>query len=40
MDCVVTGGLINGSGRLYHISRTGTGTVLDCVVSVKVVLEH
>ena len=40
MDCVVSGGLIYGSGRLYHISRTSTGTVVDCVVLVELVMEH
>ena len=40
MDCVVSGGLVHGSDRLYHISRTSTGTVVDYVVSVELVMEH
>ena len=40
MDCVVSGGLVHGSDKLYHISRTNTGTVVDCVVSVELVVEH
>ena len=40
MDFVVLGGLVYGSDRLYHISRTSTGTVVDCVVSVELVMEH
>ena len=37
MECVVSGGLVI---ELYHISRTSTGTVVDCVVSVELVMEH
>ena len=40
VDGVVSGGLVHGSGRLYHISRTSTGTVVDSVVSVELVMEH
>ena len=40
MDCVVSGGLVHGSGRLYHVSRISTGTVVDCVVSVELAMEH
>ena len=29
-----------GSGRLYHISRTSTGTLVDCVVLIGQVLGH
>ena len=32
--------MILGSAALYHISRTSTGTVVHCVVSVGLVLEH
>ena len=38
--CIVSVGLIYGNGRLYHISRTSTGPLMDCVVSVELVLEH
>ena len=37
---VVSVGLVLGSGRLYHISRTSTTTDIDCVVSLGLVLEH
>ena len=40
MGFVASVGLVLGSGRLYHISRTRTGTVVDCVVSVELVLGH
>ena len=39
-DGIVSVGMIYGNGRLYHISRTSTRTVADCVVSVELVLEH
>ena len=37
---VVSVGLVLGSGRLYHISRTSTATDIDCVVSFELVLGH
>ena len=40
MGCVVSEGLVHGSDRLYHISRTSTGTVVDCVVSLELIVEH
>ena len=40
MGCVVSGGLVHGSDRLYHVSRTSTGTIVDCVVSVELIVEH
>ena len=40
MNCIVYGGLVHCSGGLYHISRTSTGTVVDCVVSVELVMEQ
>ena len=36
---VVSVGLVLGSGRLYHISRTSTATDIDCVVSLGLVGE-
>ena len=30
--------IVLGSGGLYHISRTGTGTIVDCVVSIGMVM--
>ena len=38
MECVVYIGLVLGHCGLYHISRTGTGTIADCVLSVVLVL--
>ena len=32
--CIISVGLIHGNGRLNHISRTSTGPLVDCVVSV------
>ena len=38
MGCRIIG-LVLGSGRLYHISRTSTATDIDCVVSLGLVGE-
>ena len=37
---IVSVGLIHGNGTLYHISRTSTGPLVDCIVSVELLLEH
>ena len=40
MGCEVSRGLVHGSDKLYHISRTSSGTVMDCEVSVELIVEH
>ena len=37
MACVVSVGLALGIGGLYHISKTGPGSVVDSVVSVGLI---
>ena len=39
MECVVSVGMCRGSGRLNHVSMIGTWTVVDCLVSVGLVMD-
>ena len=40
MDCVVSVGLVPGSGGLYRINRTSSGIIRHCGVSVGLILGH